>query len=104
MNQLVITLQENDLLSLWAAVVDEDGGAALAFLKERILPQIPAKGVAPCDSTRLNPFLLGGLQRTTSAPLCEDRSAASSRAITSRVSSSCSGGSSPRKNRWTTSS
>jgi hypothetical protein len=38
--------------------VDEDGAAALAFLKERLLPQIPAKGTAPCDSTRRNPYLL----------------------------------------------
>jgi hypothetical protein len=58
MNQIVITLQESDLLMLWAAVVDEDGAAALTFLKERLLPQIPAKGTAPCDSTRLNPYLL----------------------------------------------
>ena len=58
MNKIVITLQESDLLALWVAVVDVDGAAALAFLKERLLPQIPAKGAAPCDSTRLNPYLL----------------------------------------------
>jgi hypothetical protein len=58
MNQVVITLKENDLMALWAAVVDEDGAEALAFLQECILPQIPQQGTAPCDSTRLNPFLL----------------------------------------------
>ena len=57
MQQVVITLEESDLLALWAAVVDEDTSAALTFLKERILPKIPAKGNAACDSSRLNPYL-----------------------------------------------
>jgi hypothetical protein len=37
--------------------VDEDAAEALAFLKERIVPRIPGSGSAPCDSTRLNPYL-----------------------------------------------
>ncbi len=54
---VVITLEESDLISLWNAVIDEDGKEALAFLKERVLPQVPGAGSAPCDSTRLNPYL-----------------------------------------------
>jgi hypothetical protein len=58
MNQIVVTLKESDLLALWSAVMDENGKEALAFLKDCIVPQIPRSGDAPCDSTRLNPFLL----------------------------------------------
>jgi hypothetical protein len=58
MNHIVVTLKESDLLALWSAVVDENGEEALAFLKDCIVPQIPQSGDAPCDSTRLNPFLL----------------------------------------------
>jgi hypothetical protein len=57
-NNVVIMLAEADLMALWAALIDEDGAGALAFLKERVLPQVPRAGTAPCDSTRLNPFLL----------------------------------------------
>ena len=57
MHQVIITLDESDLLALWAALLDEDASAALAFLKERIRPKIPAKGSASCDSSRLNPYL-----------------------------------------------
>jgi hypothetical protein len=56
-NTVVITLKEDDLMALRTALIDEDGADALAFLKERIMPQIPRAGTAPCDSTRLNPFL-----------------------------------------------
>ncbi|MBI3947494.1 MAG: hypothetical protein HY321_16345 [Armatimonadetes bacterium] len=59
MNRIAILLDEADLVALWSAVVDDDGEAALAFLRERVLPQIPTRGTAPCDSTRLNPYLLG---------------------------------------------
>ena len=55
--QVIITLDESDLLALWRALLDEDACAALAFLRESILPKIPAKGIAPCDSSRLNPYL-----------------------------------------------
>jgi hypothetical protein len=58
MDPLVIKLKEDDLLSLWAAIVDDDGSEALAFLRDRILPQIPAQGKAACDSSRLNPYLM----------------------------------------------
>jgi hypothetical protein len=58
MNPIAIMLKESDMLALWAAVIDEDGAAALAFLKETVVPQIQAKGNAPCDSSRLNPFLM----------------------------------------------
>lgn len=58
MNQVVVTLKEKDLLALWAVVMDEDGAGALAFLNDCIVPQIPQSGTAPCDSTRLNPYLL----------------------------------------------
>ena len=58
MTKVTIALQEADLLALWAVVVDEDGEEALAFLRDRIPPQVPAKGHAPCDSTRRNPYLL----------------------------------------------
>ena len=58
MNHIVITLKESDLLEMWGAVIDEDGQEALAFLKERIVPQVPLGGTAPCDSTRLNPYLM----------------------------------------------
>ena len=57
MHQVIITLDETDLLALWAAVLDEDASAALAFLKERILAKIPAQGTALCASSRLNPYL-----------------------------------------------
>jgi hypothetical protein len=57
-NPIVIKLKESDLLALWAAVIDEDGAEALTFLKECVVPQIQERGSAPCDSTRLNPYLL----------------------------------------------
>jgi hypothetical protein len=60
MNHVVITLEEADLMELWNAVIDEDGEASLAFLKERIIPRVPLAGSAPCDSSRLNPYLRGG--------------------------------------------
>ena len=57
MNHVVITLKEDDLMALWEAMIDQEGGQALAFLRDRIVPQIPGSGSAPCDSTRLNPYL-----------------------------------------------
>jgi hypothetical protein len=57
MNNVVIMLKEADLMALWNVLIDEDGADALAFLKEHIVPQIPRAGTAPCDSTRLNPYL-----------------------------------------------
>jgi hypothetical protein len=57
MHKVVITLTEKDLLELQAVLVDDDPQGALGFLKERIVPKIPEKGTAACDSTRLNPYL-----------------------------------------------
>ena len=58
MNKLVITLAENDLVELQAILMDDDERAALEFLRTRLAARIPKKGTAPCDSSRLNPFLL----------------------------------------------
>ena len=56
-NKIVITLTEKDRIELSAVIVDEDNDGALEFLKTRIAPKIPQKGTAPCDSSRLNPYL-----------------------------------------------
>ncbi|HHN46934.1 MAG TPA: hypothetical protein ENN09_05780 [Planctomycetes bacterium] len=56
-NKIVVTLDEEDLLALQAAVIDDDPKAALEFLKKRLCPRIPKRGSAPCDSSRLNPYL-----------------------------------------------
>ena len=57
MHKVIITLDESAMLELQSILLDEDEKAALAFLQERVLPQIPKKGKAPCDSSRLNPYL-----------------------------------------------
>ncbi len=57
MNKVVITLDEEDLIELQIALLDEDEAAALVFLKTRIAAKIPTKGDKPCDSSRLNSFL-----------------------------------------------
>ncbi len=57
MNSITITLDETDLMALQEVLLDEDPGAALAFVRENICPKIPSKGTSPCDSTRLNPYL-----------------------------------------------
>ena len=57
MNNIVVTLDESDLIELQIVILDADEAAALEFLKTRIVPKIPTKGDAPCDSTRLNPYL-----------------------------------------------
>ena len=57
MSKLVITLEEKDQLDLQEILLDEDAKSALQFIATRIAPQIPEKGKAHCDSTRLNPFL-----------------------------------------------
>jgi hypothetical protein len=45
-------------MQLQAVLIDEDPAAALDFIKTRILPQVPKKGTAAGDSTRINPYLL----------------------------------------------
>lgn len=57
MHKMVITLEEDDLLDLQAVLLDADETAALEFLENRIVPKIPSKGTAACDSSRLNPYL-----------------------------------------------
>jgi hypothetical protein len=54
---IVITLDAEALLHLHEVLVDEDPAAALDFIKTRVLPQVPKKGTAACDSTRINPYL-----------------------------------------------
>lgn len=56
--KVVVTLEEEDLIELYAILLDGDEAAALDFLKTRIAPRIPTRGSAPCDSSRRNPFLL----------------------------------------------
>jgi hypothetical protein len=58
MNSVLISLGEDGLLELHAVLLDNDPVAALEFLKRHIAPKIPRKGTAPCDSSRLNPFIL----------------------------------------------
>ena len=54
---VIITLNAEALMQLQAVLMDEDPAAALDFIKTRILPQVPKKGTAACDSTRINPYL-----------------------------------------------
>ena len=58
MSKLVVTLSEEDMIDLQSILIDGDAPGALRFLETRIAPRIPQKGTAPCDSTRLNPYLL----------------------------------------------
>ncbi len=58
MARLVITLEEEDLLDLQGVLIDDDGEAALDFIKTRIAPKIPDKGTDHCDSSRCNPYLM----------------------------------------------
>ena len=58
MNSLVVTFAPAELLELQAILLDEDEPAALKFLQDCVGSKLPAKGTAPCDSTRKNPFLL----------------------------------------------
>ena len=54
---VVITLDAEALMHLQTVLIDEDSADALDFIKTRILPQVPKKGTAACDSTRINPYL-----------------------------------------------
>jgi hypothetical protein len=58
MNTISVLLDEDALIELHEVLLDDDGARALAFVKRHIAPKIPAKGTAPCDSSRLNPFIL----------------------------------------------
>ena len=57
LNTISIHLDERALLDLQEVLLDEDPEAALRFVKEHIAPKVPKKGSAPCDSSRLNPFI-----------------------------------------------
>lgn len=57
-NTVSVTLNEQALLELQEVLLDDDAEAALAFVKRHIAPCVPRSGSAPCDSTRLNPFIL----------------------------------------------
>jgi hypothetical protein len=59
MNKVSILLDEKALLELQQVLLDNDPEAALRFLKNYVAPRVPSKGTAACDSSRLNPFLLG---------------------------------------------
>ena len=54
---VIIKLNAEDMIPLQSILIDEDPADALDFIKTRVLPQIPKKGTAACDSTRLNPYL-----------------------------------------------
>jgi hypothetical protein len=58
MNKISIMLEEDALIDLHEVLLDDSADGALAFVKKHIAPQIPAKGTALCDSSRLNPFIL----------------------------------------------
>ena len=57
MSKVVITFEEEDLLELQAVLLDADKAAALEFLKDRVVPKLPPKGMSACDSTHRNPYL-----------------------------------------------
>lgn len=55
---MTLTLAEEDIMEVQRILMDDDEKAALEFIKKRILERLPAKGSSPCDSTRINPFLM----------------------------------------------
>ena len=57
MNKIVITLEPEDLLEIQRIVTDSDQNGAFDFLMTHIIPKIPTKGTALCDSSRINPYL-----------------------------------------------
>ena len=68
MNKVTITLDEEDLLALQEVLIDEDPDGALDFIRRHLCPKMPTKGSMPCDSTRLNPFLLRDPKRRRGSP------------------------------------
>jgi len=58
MNKITVVLDEQALLELQQVLLDRDEAGALAFLEKHIAPCVPRAGTMPCDSTRINPFLL----------------------------------------------
>ena len=57
MNTISVHLDERALLDLHEVLLDDDAEAALHFVKKHIAPKLPKQGTAPCDSTRMNPFI-----------------------------------------------
>ena len=57
-NRITLMLDEAELLELQRVLIDDDAAGALRFLRQCLAPRIPRRGTAPCDSSRLNPFLL----------------------------------------------
>ncbi len=57
-NTVSVTLTEQALLELQEVLLDDDAEAALAFIKRHVAPAVPRSTSRPCDSTRLNPFVL----------------------------------------------
>jgi|WetSurMetagenome_2_1015567.scaffolds.fasta_scaffold193524_3 hypothetical protein len=57
MKSIAITLQAEEMLEMKRVLLDGDAAGALEFLEKHIAPKLPGKGTAPCDSTRLNPYL-----------------------------------------------
>jgi hypothetical protein len=57
-NKVSVILDEQALMDLHEVLLDDSPAAALEFVKRHIAPKVPRKGAAPCDSSRLNPFLL----------------------------------------------
>ena len=64
MDKFVLTFNEEEFMELQEILIDEDAEASLKFLQKYIAPRIPVKGTAPCDSSRINPFLLNSKHKT----------------------------------------
>ena len=62
---VMIKLEEQAMLELHEVLLDDDAPGALAFIRNFICPQIPAKGSAGCDSTRINPYLIPDTAKKT---------------------------------------
>lgn len=58
MNRISISLNEEALLAPHEVLLDDSAEAALDFVKRYLAPALPRSGTAPCDSSRLNPFIL----------------------------------------------
>ena len=58
MDKMIVTLSEADVVELQVILIDRDQEAALQFLEERVAPKLPRISDAPCDSNRMNPYLL----------------------------------------------
>jgi hypothetical protein len=57
-NPVSVMLNEEALLELQEVLLDDDAEGALAFVKRHVAPCVPRSSSRPCDSTRLNPFVL----------------------------------------------